>query len=562
MSKDFVILLTLMRLLFITYIFFTSIFLTFSQKVDFWTDLPTEDWLTNMVEEMTPEEKLGQILLLGYEGETPNRDIMNWISQKHLGGVKIFGWNADNLKTLTEAISTMQEASQSTRLKIPLFTATDQEGGWVRHIRGTTSITPGNMAIGATGIPDDALLTGYYIGRELRTLGINMNFAPTVDVYTNPEAHVIGPRAFSDNPYQVALLGLGFYYGLEKNRIIATAKHFPGHGHADKDSHGDLPLIDRTLEDLEAIDLVPFRFLIEENIPAIMSGHLAYPQITEKVEPASLSYELSQTLLREHMSYDNILITDDLYMGGAQTTGITFPDIGVEAINAGNDILLISQTPYLHNIVWRRLLEEYNKNDAFKVRVNESVKRILRIKRQYLYEDDRVPLNPSPQSIDSHIPDPDGSKFFKDLAQRAVTLIKGDKEKLVIKPDLIISQYSYALNYGTHLWPGARTLYYSYNPFYSYSQREFQQIKNNVRRAKSVLFVMATPGSYEILTQLEEYKDKITVLSLMTPIYFRFMPWIEKGIAVYGSGNESIKAGIDTLHGDLKPTGYIPIEVN
>jgi len=534
----------------------------FVGAVDFWSDLPQDQWLEQMLETMTPEEKLGQVFLLGYEGELPSPAILKWITERHLGGIKVFGWNADNLDTLARSIGEMQRKSQENRLKIPLFTATDQEGGWVRHIRGETSITPGNMAIGATGVPQDALYTGFYIGRELRALGINMNFAPTVDVYTNPEAHVIGPRAFSEDPHHTAMLGMAFYYGLEKSRVIATAKHFPGHGHADKDSHGELPVIHRTLEEMEAIDLVPFRFLIKEDVPAIMSGHLGYPELTEELEPATLSRELVQDLLRDRMGYDNLLITDDLFMGGAQATGVGFPEIGVVSLRAGNDVLLVSQTTYLHDILWKRILEEYHSSPSFRQRVEESVRRILRIKRRYLFGEDRVPLEPDPEDIGDHIPDPDGIEFFADLSRRSVTRVAGTNPPPdSYQADLIISQYSHGINYAREQWPGTDSYYFSYNPFYSYRKEDLDQIIRKMDQADSVLFIMATPGSFELLQNLAPYRDKISVLSLMTPIYFRELPWVKNAVAVYGSGSASIEAGIDALKGDLTPTGYLPIEV-
>ncbi|MFW5712804.1 MAG: glycoside hydrolase family 3 N-terminal domain-containing protein, partial [Spirochaetota bacterium] len=157
-----------------------------------------------LVAAMSDTELLGQVFLLGYFGQTPSPQILDWIRDKHIGGVKIFGWNAENLQELGRSIGIMQSAATESGLRIPLFIATDQEGGWVRHIKGDTSITPGNLAIGATSLPYDAYYTGLYIGKELRSLGINMNFAPTVDIYSKENAHVIGPRAFAEDPLTTA----------------------------------------------------------------------------------------------------------------------------------------------------------------------------------------------------------------------------------------------------------------------------------------------------------------------------------------------------------------------
>ena len=161
----------------------------------FWDDLPDEELIEAILSEMTEEELLGQVFMLGYVGKRPSGEILNWIRSRNLGGVKIFTRNVDTLAGLAASIDEMQEAAATGRFQIPLFMSTDQEGGWVRHIKLETSQTPGNIALGASRLPQDALLTGYYIGQELKSLGINMNFAPTTDVYSNPSATVIGPRA-------------------------------------------------------------------------------------------------------------------------------------------------------------------------------------------------------------------------------------------------------------------------------------------------------------------------------------------------------------------------------
>lgn len=163
-------------------------------SLDFWDEVPDEELAAELVAAMDDQELLGQVLLLGYQGSSPSREFLRLINYRKTGGVKIFGWNVKDLPSLARAVARMQQASQENRFRIPLLMVTDQEGGWVRHVRFGTSETPGNLALGATDLPQDAFLTGYYIGLELKALGINMNFAPTVDIYTNPEAHIIGPR--------------------------------------------------------------------------------------------------------------------------------------------------------------------------------------------------------------------------------------------------------------------------------------------------------------------------------------------------------------------------------
>jgi beta-N-acetylhexosaminidase len=270
--------------------------------------------LTN---EMSDEQALAQTFMLGWVGAEPSPLIMDWIRNRNIGGVKIFGWNTDDTRKLAETVGNLQKNAVASGFGIPLFVATDQEGGLVRHVKGATSETPGNMAIGASGRPMDAYWSGYYIGRELSLLGINMNFAPTVDLYTNRDSTLIGPRSFGSDPVQAGILGAAFAKGHRAMGVIATAKHYPGHGDTDLDSHGVLPKIYASFELLWERELLPYRLLTKEELPAIMSGHLAFPNSQAGETPASLSSWFLKDILRDKIAYRGLIITDDLMMNGA-----------------------------------------------------------------------------------------------------------------------------------------------------------------------------------------------------------------------------------------------------
>ena len=166
-----------------------------SQDIDFYSDLPDEELAEDLIGQMSNEELLGQVLMFSYEGDRVSAENLYWIREKNLGSIKMFGWNAERLGNMVSTISRLQEEADKKRFRIPLFVATDQEGGWVQHIKGNTSTTAGNLSLGATGNLIDSYNTGILIGNELKTLGINMNFAPTVDIYQNKNADVIGPKS-------------------------------------------------------------------------------------------------------------------------------------------------------------------------------------------------------------------------------------------------------------------------------------------------------------------------------------------------------------------------------
>ena len=336
------------------------------EDADFWSDYPAEELADFLVGKMSNDELLSQILMFGWAGAEPSELLIKWVYERGLGSVKVFGWNTDNTQLVASSVATLQKKSQSRKLRIPLFVATDQEGGWIRHVKGETSETPGNMAIGASGYPIDAYYSGYYISREIKALGINMNFAPTVDNYTNLQSSVIGPRSFGSNPDFVGQLGASFSAGSIAAGVIPTAKHFPGHGDTSLDSHGNLPQIDIDYKTLENRELVPFKFLIAEKIPAIMSGHLSFPKIISNGEPASLSKVFLTDILRNRLGYEGLIITDDMMMNGATMYAGSLSRAFRLAIEAGNDIVISSTTARLNESLWTSNLALMESSTAFK----------------------------------------------------------------------------------------------------------------------------------------------------------------------------------------------------
>ena len=433
---------------------------TASSPPSFWDERPPEELIRAIISEMNDDELLGQVFMLGYIGQRPSPDILDWIRERDLGGVKIFTRNVDTLGGLSESIGRMQELARSGRFQIPLFISTDQEGGWVRHIKLETSQTPGNIALGAAGVPQDALMTGYYIGQELRSLGINMNFAPTIDVYSNPSATVIGPRAFSSDPVSTGMLALAYYRGMAKTGVICTAKHYPGHGHADKDSHGTLPVVRIPFEQMWDRELVPYRILIPAGVPAIMSAHIAYPEVLGDLTPSSRSAFFAEKVLREKLSFRGVLITDDMEMNGAISGGLDTAQASLEALEAGNDMILVSHTPRVQEATWRKLKAHLSQAPDFRKRIEESVRRILELKLAWLR--DAGPAGSSSEQRSARpIPYPGSSEFFQQTALRSVTLLRDSFLPLEHRRDrrmLIVGQFQEFLQEGLLRYPEADTL--------------------------------------------------------------------------------------------------------
>jgi beta-N-acetylhexosaminidase len=516
---------------------------------------------------MSDEEALAQTFMLGWVGAEPSPLILDWIRDRHIGGVKIFGWNTEDTLSLAETVGTLQRESLAGKLKIPLLVATDQEGGWIRHVKGATSETPGNMAIGASGYPRDAYLSGYYIGRELAILGINMNFAPAVDIYTNRASTVIGPRSFGNNPVRVGLLGTAFMKGQQAAGVIATAKHFPGHGDTDLDSHGVLPRINVSFETLWDRELVPYRILAKENIPAIMSGHLAFPNTQAALAPASLSSWFLQDILRNRIGFQGLIITDDLMMNGATTWAGSLSQAAKLALLSGNDIILLSKTPNLNDPIWTNLLSSMREESDFRDRVRDAARRIIAVKLEHLRGETAVPYIPDLRKAVTGLPDPEGSRFFLDLAVRSVTFLKGSQENqgssdqgqavFPLTPEkagrvLLAGQYLDFFSTGRTAYPGATG--------YWYTPETIEDLLSYARRVDTVIFCLSDAAGLNVLRNLRGLGKRVIVFSVLSPVYLDQVPWIDGAVAVYSYAPESFVAGFSSMLGRIPAQGQLPLQ--
>lgn len=511
-----------------------------------------------IVNSMSDAEALGQVLMFGYRDERPDPGILEWIDKSGLGGVKIFGRNANNLSVLAETVGSYQRKALSGRFGIPLLIATDQEGGWVRHIRGQSSQTAGNMALGAGELPWDAYQTGLLLGRELAAVGVNMNFAPTIDVFVDPKADVIGPRAFMADPQMTGILGLAFARGHQEEGIISTAKHFPGHGDTSDDSHGTLPMVHADLETLRARDLVPYRTMIAGGVPAVMVGHLAFPTITGDEKPATLSYPLLTELLRDELGFEGVAVTDDLFMTGARSDGTAMDEVCYRALLAGADILLVSQNPSDHQAIHRRLSREMA-DPRFNARVREAARRVLTLKATYLKGPDAVPYFP-----DSDVPVPaEGAGiFFLSQAARSITLVKDYRFPLPAEDSgdiLLAGNYREFFNEGVSRYPEAKTWWLEYQETVSAYKRRGEELLRAARNYDTVVVLLTDEDMALLLDVLEPIADKVVVISALSPAHLDELPWAKTAIAAYGTGSDSMMAAFAALVGDFIPRGTLPI---
>jgi len=334
--------------------------------------------ITKTLNEMTLEEKIGQMMIIAYRKPTINDELSNLLNTVKPGGFIFF---KENLVTYNESLELIKDIKNTA--KTPMFLSIDQEGGNVDRLKTIKGITfskmPAMADIGKTNDTSIAYGTGANIAHNLKMLSLNMNFAPVIDVYSNPKNTVIGTRSFGSNAEVVTKMGLALSKGLKDNNIIPVYKHFPGHGNTETDSHVDLPIVNKSKEELLKEELIPFKEAIANGAEVIMIGHLAIPSITNSYIPASLSKKIITNLLKEELNYKNIVITDALNMK-ALTNNYTEKEIIEKSINAGVDILLMPENPI--NAV--SIIIDSIKNGTIKEeQINNSVKKILELKYKY-----------------------------------------------------------------------------------------------------------------------------------------------------------------------------------
>ena len=423
------------------------------------TEIPKEDAdaenrerAEQILSSMTLEDKAAQMLMPAFrtwkEGEETN-DVTELnekqealLKKYHFGGVILFAQNLKDAEQSRDLVMSLQKASLEGGAPTALFIATDQEGGGVSRLVTGTQM-PGNMALGATGDPDAARQAAALMGEELSSVGINMDFAPVMDVNSNPANPVIGVRSFSDDPETAAVFGTSFTEGLHSQGVISALKHFPGHGDTDSDSHTGLPVIDKSLEDLRSCELIPFESGLQE-ADMVMTAHILYPQIekdtyiskmdgNEITLPATLSRTIITGLLREELGFDGVVVTDAMNMDAIAAHFDPMDAVRL-AVNAGVDMMLMpvdlsteegiaAMDDYISDIT--AMIES---GEISQERVDEAVTRILVLKGRYGLLD--------PDSLS--MPEPSiGTKEHHDaewdLALRAVTLLKNEEKILPLK---------------------------------------------------------------------------------------------------------------------------------
>lgn len=387
---------------------------------------PDESFIDSLVANATLREKIGQLFFVPVEGEYLNQDshrfkeISDLITQDHIGGIifmkgDIYGQAVLNNK--------LQKLSQ-----IPLWITQDMEYGAAMRISGTTRFTPA-MGVAASGDKRNAFMMGKITAIEAKALGVHQIFAPVLDVNNNPDNPVINVRAFSGDPQLVSEYGVAFMQGVHSEGIISTAKHFPGHGDTDTDSHNELPILDHDYSRLDSVELIPFRAAIDGGMQSIMSAHISFPKISAHPElPGTLDESILSGILKDSLNFEGVVVTDGLEMQGISSK-FSPGRVVVQALNAGADIMLIS--PDIYTAI-NEVVAAVERGEITEERIDESYRKIIQWKKENgLFDKENQVDIPH---LDTRINTNFHQSVANNIARESITLLKNEGDILPIDP--------------------------------------------------------------------------------------------------------------------------------
>lgn len=514
-------------------------------------------------EGLSLEEQVGQVLCITLRGKTVSGTNLLDLAEVRPGGVILYD-SAGNIGSPTEVAAFDRDIQRWSLVcsGVPLLIGIDQEGGRVARLREGFTLFPGNMALGATGDPLLAERAASVTGRELRTLGINVDFAPVLDVNVNPENPVIGDRSFGSSPEAVARFGFAAARGYREGGVLPVAKHFPGHGDTSVDSHLGLPLVPHGRERLEEVELAPFRAVFDAGVQAVMTAHVRVPALEPEQLPATFSRKVLRDLLRDDMGFRGIVFTDSMGMGAIRK-GWSPGEAAVLAFQAGADMLIYGADPDYSSekvrIVRDALLAAVKKGEISRERLGASVERILAAKEGLGLFDDPFPHEEDLLELAS----PGHMVLARDVARRSLTVLRGEECLPVgVEGSFVI------------LWPEKRAKYLpgllEFCPRLvpvvvseDISSGEAEVLREELS-GREVLFagcfdLFRTPGFTRFLRGLPV--KKLVLLSFRSPYDLMQLPHAGAALALYGNTPVTLEALADFLDGQFVPSGKLPVEL-
>ena len=535
------------------------------------------------LQSMSVEEKVGQLFfqnVYGADATTPDaRNLPLYgvaspaevVQKYHLGGVIYFAWtdSVKNPSQITGLSNGLQKAATASGAHVPLMIATDQEQGVVTRIGPPATQFPGSMALGAGRSIDDARTAAAITGQELKAMGINTNFAPDADVNVNALNPVIGTRSFSSDPALVSSMVAAQVKGYQKDGgIIATPKHFPGHGDTATDSHTGIPIITHSKTEWQQIDAPPFEAAIKAGTNMIMSGHLVVPALDPSGDPATLSQPILTGVLRNELGYKGVIITDSLGMKGVRDK-YGDAEVAVRAILAGVDNLLMAPNM---DAAYDAVLAAVASGRISERRLNESVSRILHLKLKQ-----GILLHPytDPGGLDSVVGTPAHLSAAEAITDRTTTVIENDDAMLPMAASgkkILVAGYGAATT--TTLADALARHGATVTKQETGAKPTDAVIADAVAKAAGQDTVVVTTmkawditvtdprgGQRKLIQALLATGKPVVVVAVRDPYDIAYLPGVKTYLATYSYSPVAIESAVRVIVGEVAPSGKLPVDI-
>jgi beta-N-acetylhexosaminidase len=495
-------------------------------------------------------------LMHSFHGMTPPQDILDAVKRGEITSFCLFaGLSVANPTQLRDLCDRLYAAAREGNVPLPII-GMDQEGGQLMAVTEGVTELPGNMALGATRSPELAQKVGEVLGRELLAMGVNLNFAPSLDVNINPDNPVIGTRAFGDDPQLIAELGVALIRGLQNVGVLATAKHFPGHGDTAMDTHHGDAILPHPLARLEDVELVPFQAAIQAGVDVVMPAHLSIAAFDEE-NPATLSPAILKTLLREKMSFGGLIITDAMDMHAVAQFG-PLPSLR-RALEAGADIAMMGHLKDQLGLM-RELAPEENP---------EAVRRIRAVQ-------EKLPTTlPSLDVLDSA----EHRAIAQEVAERSITLVKdggqlplrlaeGDVLAVITPRPVNLTPADTSASVEIKLADSLREKGFrveDYQISMQASEAEIAVALEAVSGAKQVIIgtinAQQDPSQVALVNAMQSRGQRPIVVALRIPYDLTAFPNIETYLCTYSIRQVSMRALARVLVGEIEAQGILPCKL-
>ncbi|MCL4488593.1 MAG: beta-N-acetylhexosaminidase [Chloroflexi bacterium] len=508
----------------------------------------------DLLAQMTLEQKVGQVLLVCFNGTALTPDSRAEIIELHVGGVIFLDHNIESPAQLAQLADDLQQAARANGSPA-LFMAIDQEGGTVTRLKDEKGFTefPGAMAIAATGDVENARRIARAMSAELRAVGINLDLAPDLDVNNNSQNPVIGTRSFGSDPTRVAEFGIAFIQAMQDAGIAAVGKHFPGHGDTALDSHHSLPTVPHDRARLESVEFVPFRAAIKAQVAGIMSAHITFPAIDSTPGlPATLSRKVLTDLLRREMQYDGLIMTDELTMGAVATSGFPPPQAAAAALAAGADMLLLQTGFGMHQQVRQELIARVQRGDIPRARLDDAVHRVLLAKARFGI------LSGTESRTPDRVGAPETKSLAREIAAQSITLVRDDPGLVPIRlgaPILVVETRAFGLGKRLH----AATVLVAEQPTPNEIAAVVEAGKETGAALVATSDVAKNRQQAELVHALQQAHVPIILIAMRSPYDTLYLKDASTLLAIYGASPPTLDALIDILTGKIKPQGRLPV---